>query len=523
MENKGKFYITTAIPYASQKPHIGNSYDIVVCDIIARYKRALGYDVFFCTGTDEHGQKIENLAAAKGVSPKEYANGISETIQNIWAMLGSTHTHFIKTTDDYHVDAAQKIFKKLYDQGDIYKDAYEGWYCVPDESFYTDTQAKDGVCPDCGRPLTRAKEEAYFFKMSKYQDRLLAFLEENPDFITPENIRREMINNFIKPGLQDLCVSRSSFKWGIPVDFDPDHVIYVWLDALINYITALGYTPDEKGENYVKYWPCDVHVIGKDIARFHTIYWPIFLMALGEPLPKKVFAHPWLMFGSDKMSKSRGNVIYPDDLVRLFGLDAVRYYLASAMPLTTDGSITYESVISMFNTDLANTLGNLASRTVAMTKKYFGGTVPAPAEPTEFDGELIAAAAAAYKGFTENLESYHISDAVDAAMELCRRANKYIDLTTPWALAKDESQKARLGTVIYNLLETLRISALLLSPVMPDACSKILAALGAENDEFESAATFGSLKDGVLVGELPILFARIDEAKLLQEINDVNK
>lgn len=518
MTNKGKFYITTAIAYASRKPHIGNTYDVVSADVIARYKRALGYDVFFCTGTDEHGQKIENYAAEAGVSPQEYVDKISSQIKAICDMLGSTHTHFIRTTDDYHVKAVQKIFTKLYEQGDIYKDFYEGWYCVPCESFFTDTQAEGGVCPDCGRPLVRAKEEAYNFKMSKYQDKLLAFLEENPDFITPENIRREMINNFIKPGLQDLCVSRSSFKWGIPVEFDPKHVVYVWLDALTNYITALGYSPDKKGENYGKYWPCDVHVIGKDIARFHTIYWPIFLMALGEPLPKKVFAHPWLLFGNDKMSKSKGNVMYADDLIKYFGLDAVRYYLISAMPLTTDGSITYDSVISLFNTDLANTLGNLASRTVAMTKKYFDGVIPSPAEATEFDAELKDAATAAYKGFVENIESYHLSDAVGAAMELCRRANKYIDLTTPWALAKDESQKGRLGTVIYNLLETLRISALLLSPVMPDACGKILAAIGADGDEFESAATFGGLKSGAAVGDLPILFARIDEAKMLQAI-----
>ena len=354
--------------------------------------------------------------------------------------------------------------------------------------------------------------------MSKYQDKLLAFLEENPDFITPENIRREMINNFIKPGLQDLCVSRSSFKWGIPVEFDPKHVVYVWLDALTNYITALGYSPDKKGENYNKYWPGEVHVIGKDIARFHTIYWPIFLMALGEPLPKKVFAHPWLLFGNDKMSKSKGNVMYADDLVKYFGLDAVRYYLISAMPLTTDGSITYENVISLFNTDLANTLGNLASRTVAMTKKYFGGTIPASSEPTEFDKELKDAAKAAYDGFVKNIDAFCLSDAVASAMELCRRANKYIDQTMPWALAKDETKRAALETVIYNLLETLRIAALLLSPVMPNACGKILSVIGADGDEFESAATFGGLESGNSVGDLPILFARLDEAKTLQMI-----
>lgn len=518
MENKGKYYITTAIAYASRKPHIGNTYDIVSADVIARYKRATGYDVFFCTGTDEHGQKIENYAADAGISPQEYVDNISSEIKRICSLLGSTHTHFIRTTDDYHVAAVQKIFTKLYEQGDIYKDSYEGWYCVPCESFFTDTQAEGGVCPDCGRPLVRAKEEAYFFKMSKYQDRLLNFMEENPDFVTPENIRREMINNFIKPGLQDLCVSRSSFKWGIPVEFDPKHVVYVWLDALTNYITALGYSPDKKGEKYNKFWPCDVHVIGKDIARFHTIYWPIFLMALGEPLPKKVFAHPWLLFGNDKMSKSKGNVMYADDLVKYFGLDAVRYYLISAMPLTTDGSITYDSIISLFNTDLANTLGNLASRTVAMTKKYFGGTIPASSEPTEFDKELKDAAKAAYDGFVKNIDAFCLSDAVASAMELCRRANKYIDQTMPWALSKDETKRATLETVIYNLLETLRIAALILSPVMPDACGKILEVIGASDDEFESAAAFGKLRSGATVGDLPILFARLDEAKTLAMI-----
>lgn len=518
MENKGKYYITTAIAYASGKPHIGNVYDPVVADAIARYKRARGYDVFFCTGTDEHGQKIENKAKEANVTPKEFVDGVAGTIKSMWDMLGISYDHFIRTTDDYHVDAVQKIFQRFLDQGDIYKDIYEGWYCEPCEAFFTDTQAEGGLCPDCGRPLQRGREEAYKFRMSKYQDKLMQYIDEHPDFIVPDSRRKEMVNNFLKPGLQDLCVSRSSFTWGIPVTSDPKHVTYVWLDALTNYITAIGFDGDKGNEKYAKYWPADVHIIGKDIIRFHMIYWPIFLMAMGEPLPKQIFAHPWLLSGIDKMSKSRGNVMYADDLIKLFGLDGVRYYLLSEMPYGNDGSITYESIISRFNTDLANTLGNLASRTVAMTKKYFGGIIPAPAAPTEFDGELISGAKEAYKGFTENLESYHVSDAINAAMELCRKANKYIDLTSPWALAKDESQKERLGTVIYNLLESLRISALLLSPIMPTSCEKILEVLGAKDDEFESAENFGGLKSGVAVGDIGVLFARIDEQKMLAEI-----
>ncbi|MCQ2770388.1 MAG: methionine--tRNA ligase [Clostridia bacterium] len=522
MENKGKFYITTAIAYASGKPHIGNVYDPIVADVIARYKRALGYDVFFCTGTDEHGQKIENKAKDAGVSPQEFVDNISGTIKSIWDMLGISYDHFIRTTDDYHVKAVQKIFTKFVEQGDIYKGAYEGWYCEPCESFFTDTQAEGGICPDCGRPLKRAQEEAYFFKMSKYQDQLMAYIEEHPDFAVPESRRKEMVNNFLKPGLQDLCVSRSSFTWGIPVEVDPKHVTYVWLDALTNYITALGYNPEGSDEKYKKYWPADVHVIGKDIIRFHMIYWPIFLMAMGEPLPKKIFAHPWMLSGMDKMSKSRGNVIYPDKLVNAFGLDAVRYYLLTEMPFANDGTITYENVISRFNTDLANTFGNLASRTIAMTKKYFNGVIPCPTVSTEFDESLKTAAAEAYKGFTENIENYHAADAIEAAMNLAVRANKYIDETTPWSLAKDETMKPRLEAVIYNLLETLRITALLLSPIMPESCKKILEALCAANDEFESAATFGGLKAGNTVGEVGVLFARIDEKKKLDELNAEN-
>ncbi len=518
MENKEKFYITTAIAYASRKPHIGNTYEIVLADAIARYKRARGFDVFFCTGTDEHGQKIEALAEEAGITPQKYVDGISGQIKEIWDMLGCRYDHFIRTTDEYHVKAVQKIFRRLYEQGDIYKSAYEGWYCVPCESFVTDTQAKGGICPDCGRPLTREHEEAYSFKMSKYQDKLMEYIESHPDFIVPEARKKEMVNNFLIPGLQDLCVSRSSFKWGIPVDFDPDHVVYVWLDALTNYITALGFDGECGSEKYHKYWPADVHIIGKDIIRFHTIYWPIFLMALGEPLPKQIFGHPWLLFGTDKMSKSKGNVIYADDMIRRFGLDGVRYYLLSEMSYQNDGSITYENFITRYNTDLANTLGNLVSRTVAMTKKYFDGVIPSPAGDEGPDAELKAAAKNAYTGFTENMDTFHAADALDAVFTLLRRANKYIDETTPWALAKDESQRERLGTVLYNLLEALRISAILLYPAIPNAAEKILASIGSPDDSFDSAAAFGVTRPGATVGEQCVLFARLDETKTLAEL-----
>ncbi len=520
---KQKFYITTAIAYASQKPHFGNTYEVIMTDCIARYKRQRGYDVFFLTGTDEHGQKIENKAAEAGISPKQYVDNVAGEIKGVWDLMNTSYDKFIRTTDDYHEKTVQHIFKKLYDKGDIYKSSYEGWYCTPCESFFTDTQAVDGKCPDCGRPVERAKEEAYFFKMSKYADQLIGHIETHPEFIEPESRKKEMVNNFLKceGGLQDLCVSRSSFKWGVPVSFDNGHVIYVWIDALSNYITALGFDPDnaEQPESYKKYWPADVHIIGKDILRFHTIYWPIILMALGEPLPKKVFGHPWFNFGQDKMSKSRGNVIYADEMAKHFGVDGVRHYALSEMPYAADGSITYESVITRYNNDLANNLGNLVSRTHAMAKKYFGGIIPAPAGEEGTDGELKAAVARAIEEFKKNMDSYHIADALDSAYSMLRRANKYIDETTPWVLAKDEANKARLGTVIYNLLETIRIAAVLLTPAIPATCESIFAQIATDKNDYASIEVFGALEAGKALGEAVMLFSRVDEAKLLEELN----
>ena len=444
----------------------------------------------------------------------------SAEIKRIWDLMNTSYDKFIRTTDDYHEKQVQKIFKKLYDQGDIYKGQYEGMYCTPCESFFTKAQLVDGKCPDCGREVQPAKEEAYFFKLSKYADRLIEHINTHPDFIQPESRKNEMMNNFLLPGLQDLCVSRTSFKWGIPVDFDPGHIVYVWIDALTNYITGLGYDVDgNSDELYHRYWPADLHLIGKDIIRFHTIYWPCILMALGEPLPKQIFGHPWLLFGSDKMSKSKGNVIYADDLIRRFGLDGVRYYLLSEMPYQNDGTITYENFIARYNTDLANTLGNLVSRTVAMTKKYFDGVIPSPAGDEGPDAELKAAAADAYANFTANMDTFRAADALDAVFTLLRRANKYIDETAPWALAKDEAQRARLGTVLYNLLESLRIAAILLRPAIPDSAEKILAAIGSPDDRFESAAAFGITRPGNTVGEQSVLFARLDEMKTLAELN----
>lgn len=520
---KKKYYITTAIAYTSRKPHIGNSYEIVMTDAIARYKRMQGYDVFFLTGTDEHGQKIEEYAKKSGVTPKEYVDKVAGEIKETCDLLNTTYDHFIRTTDDYHEKAVQKIFKKLYDQGDIYKGSYEGMYCTPCESFWTESQLVDGKCPDCGREVKKAKEEAYFFRMSKYQKQLEKYIEDNPDFIFPEQRKNEMVNNFIKPGLQDLCVSRTSFKWGIPVDFDPDHVVYVWIDALSNYITALGYSPDGSGDNYKKYWPADVHIIGKDILRFHTIYWPIMLMALGEPLPKQVFAHPWLLFGSDKMSKSRGNVIYADDLVKLIGVDAVRYYLLSEMPYVSDGSITYETVFERYNSDLANTLGNLVNRTVAMSNKYFGGQVMAPTAQEPLDEQLKDAALAAVENVDKLLSKYRVSDALEAILSLARRSNKYIDETAPWVLAKDEDKKERLGTVLYNLLESIRFIAILVSPFMPETAEKIFKQINTQVTSYDSLKEFGGLKAGEKVGTAEPLFSRLDSEKLLADIAEAAK
>ncbi len=516
--SKQPYYITTAIAYTSRKPHIGNSYEIVLSDALARFKRMQGYDVFFQTGTDEHGQKIEEYAAAAGVSPKEYVDKVAGEIKDICDCLNTTYDKFIRTTDDYHEAAVQKIFKKLYDKGDIYKSEYEGWYCVPCESFFTDSQLVDGKCPDCGREVRKEKEETYFLKLSKYQKQLEEYIESNPNFIYPESRKKEMINNFIKPGLQDLCVSRSTFKWGVPVSFDDKHVVYVWIDALSNYITGLGYNTEENSDMYRKYWPADVHIIGKDILRFHTIYWPIMLMALGEPLPKQVFGHPWLLSGNDKMSKSRGNVIYADDLCDRFGVDAVRYYLLSEMPHAQDGTITYETIIERFNSDLANTLGNLVNRTIAMNNKYFGGVIQPSDSTEEIDNELITMALDTLPQVTKLLDTYKVSDAISKVMDLAKRCNKYIDETMPWALAKDEEKKARLGTVLYNLLEGIRFVAVLLKPFMPETSDKILQQIGTDINTLDSLATFGALKSGDSVGTATPLFSRLDAEKTLAEI-----
>ena len=516
--DKKTFYITTAIAYASRKPHIGNTYEIVLTDAIARLKRMQGYDVFFCTGTDEHGQKIEEYAKAADISPKEYVDNVSGQIRAIWDVMNTSYDHFIRTTDDYHEKAVQKMFKAMYDKGDIYKGEYSGMYCTPCESFWTESQLKDGCCPDCGRPVKEAKEEAYFFRMSKYQDKLMQYIDEHPDFIVPESRKKEMINNFLKPGLQDLCVSRTSFKWGIPVSFDDRHVIYVWLDALTNYITALGYDPDGSGENFKKYWPADVHVIGKDILRFHTIYWPIFLMSMGLPLPKQVFGHPWMLFASDKMSKSKGNVIYADDMVRLFGVDAVRYYMLSAMPYAQDGSITYEAFITKYNAELANTLGNLVNRTVAMANKYFGGEIDAASISDPLDQELKDTALSAVSGVLSAMEEYRTADALQKIISLAQRSNKYIDETAPWVLAKDEASLPRLKAVLSNLIEAIRFIGVLLTPFLPDTAASIMEQIGSPAADLDSLKEFGSAP-ARKVGEAKALFARIDEAKMMERIN----
>ena len=511
--SKEKYYITTAIAYTSGKPHIGNNYEIVLADSIARYKRAEGYDVFFQTGTDEHGQKIELKANEAGVTPKEFVDKVAGQIKDMCDLLNISYDHFIRTTDDYHEKQVQKIFRKLYDQGDIYKGSYEGLYCTPCESFWTESQLVDGKCPDCGREVKPAKEEAYFFKMSKYADRLIEHINTHPEFIQPVSRKNEMMNNFLLPGLQDLCVSRTSFKWGIPVDFDPKHVVYVWLDALTNYITGIGYDADGNStEQYKKYWPADLHLIGKDIIRFHTIYWPIFLMALGEPLPKQVFGHPWLLMSGGKMSKSKGNIIYADDLVDFFGVDAVRYYMIHEMPYENDGNATWELIAERTNTDLANTLGNLVNRTISMSNKYYGGVVADKGAVDEaLDGDLKAVVTGTYDKVKEKMSTLRVADAITEIFGIFKRCNKYIDETEPWVLAKDEAKSDRLSTVLYNLVESITIGASLLQPYMPETAEKIVKQLNTSVRDFSDLTKFGLYESGNKVTAEPeILFARLD-------------
>ncbi|MBE6980781.1 MAG: methionine--tRNA ligase [Ruminococcaceae bacterium] len=523
MSEKKPYYISTAIAYTSAKPHIGNTYEIVLADAIARYKRQAGFDVYFQTGTDEHGQKIQQKAEAAGITPQEYVDNVAGQIKNIWDLMNTTYDRFVRTTDPEHKTKVQKIFARMYEKGDIYKGKYVGKYCTPCESFWTESQLVDGKCPDCGRDCVDAEEEAYFFKMSKYADQLMEYIESHPQFIQPESRKNEMINNFLKPGLQDLCVSRTSFTWGIPVEFDPGHVTYVWLDALSNYITFCGYDPDgNHSEHYKKFWPADLHLIGKDIVRFHTIYWPIFLMSMGEELPKQVFGHPWLLVKGDKMSKSLGNVIYADDLVEMFGVDAVRYFVLHEMPFAADGIMTYELIIERINSELANILGNLVNRTIAMLGKYFGGVVQAPTAPEALDEELKAVALAMPGKVEAKMNELKVADAIDEVFVLLRRANKYIDETAPWALAKDEAARERLGTVLYNLLESIRMAAISIEPFLPDTSKRILEQIGTENGGLESLTTFGAVKPGTQLGNGEILFARLDMAKKLEEIDAFN-
>lgn len=521
MGNKGKYYITTAIAYTSGKPHIGNSYEIVLADSIARFKRKDGYDVFFQTGTDEHGQKIEIKAQEAGITPKEFVDQTAGTIRKLWDLMDTSYDKFIRTTDEPHEKQVQKIFKRLYNQGDIYKGSYEGMYCTPCESFWTESQLKDGKCPDCGREVKPAKEEAYFFKMSKYADRLIEHINTHPEFIQPVSRKNEMMNNFLLPGLQDLCVSRTSFKWGIPVDFDDKHVIYVWLDALTNYITGIGYDCEgNSSEQYKKLWPADLHLIGKDIIRFHTIYWPIFLMALGEPLPKQVFGHPWLLMNNDKMSKSKGNVIYADDLVDFFGVDAVRYYVLHEMPFDNDGNITWELVTERTNAELANTLGNLVNRTISMSNKYFGGVVADKQVTGEMDEDLKEVVTGTYKRVSAKMDELRVADAITEIFALFKRCNKYIDETEPWVLAKDEANLDRLSTVLYNLVESIAIGASLLEPFMPSTAKKIAQQLNTSVRSFEDCEKFGLYESGNKVTAEPeILFARLKVEEVMEKVN----
>ncbi len=520
---KKPYYITTAIAYTSGKPHIGNTYEIVLADSIARFKRMQGYDVRFQTGTDEHGQKIELKANEAGKTPQEFVDGVAGEIKRIFDLMNTSYDRFMRTTDPYHEKQVQKIFKKLYDKGDIYKGEYEGMYCTPCESFFTASQLVNGKCPDCGREVQPAKEEAYFFRMSKYADKLIKYINDNPDFIQPESRKNEMMNNFLLPGLQDLCVSRTSFKWGIPVDFDPRHVVYVWIDALTNYITGLGYDADGNSDPlFEKYWPADVHLIGKDILRFHTIYWPIMLMALDLPLPKQVFGHPWLLQGDGKMSKSKGNVIYADELVDFFGVDAVRYFVLHEMPFENDGVISWELMIERMNSDLANTLGNLVNRTISMTNKYFGGVLTDTGAAEEVDGDLKAVALKTVSNVTARMDKLRVADAITEIFTLFKRCNKYIDETTPWALAKDEAKKDRLSTVLYNLAESILIGASLLKPFMPETADKIAAQFSAPLREMDALDSFGLLPSGTKVTAEPqILFARLDVEKTMEKVNEL--
>lgn len=511
---KEKFYITTAIAYTSKKPHIGNTYEVILTDAIARFKKMQGKDVFFLTGTDEHGQKIQEIAESFGITPKEYTDKIAGEIKNIWDLMDTEYDFFMRTTDAYHEEAVQKIFEKLYNQDDIYLGEYEGLYCTPCESFFTDSQLVDGKCPDCGREVKKTKEEAYFLRCSKYQKKLMEYIYNNPGFIEPEARKKEIINNFLIEDLPDLCVSRTSFTWGIPVKFNPKHVTYVWIDALSNYITAIGYSVDKKSEKYEKYWPADLQIIGKDILRFHAIYWPIMLIALGEPLPKKIYAHGWMLFGNDKMSKSKGNVIYADDLARDFGVDATRFYCLSEMPYATDGNITHKDFVLKYNSELANTLGNLVNRTIAMIRKYFDGVLTNTKIEDDIDSSLKDLVSKSVVEYEKKMNEYKLSDAIDQVWNIVRRSNKYIDETTPWILAKDESKKERLQTVLYNLAETIRIISVMLSPIMPSTSKKIQEYMSCEDNTFDSIKIFGKIQNKTKVKEAKIMFERIEEKEV---------